>query len=234
MSISLFAYPRQAEFNRVLPKTKIYEHSRAGRAIRERFVEEVDQIVWKFKLAPETINLPASPGVPEIQVFHLALRSGELNESVLRTIDRAIPFPIFFELAFGGQIRSVAAFKRSSDADSAKWVVDAYFETPWLPSEHARSPLPVALDMAGLYEQLLRRHITLPARPGESLKAQVERAHAIRVKETECRRLESRLRKEVQFNRKVELNRELRVTQQELDGLLGQADYKETDASWKS
>ncbi len=87
MSSALFAWPKQAEFNRVLPKNKIYEHARPSRSIRERFVEEVDQIVWKYKLSPETVNLPARPGVPEIQIFTISLRTAELSASILRTIE---------------------------------------------------------------------------------------------------------------------------------------------------
>jgi hypothetical protein len=232
MSSALFAYPKQAEFNRVLPKSKIYEHARPNRAIRERFVAEVDQIVWKYKLAPETVNLPARAGVPEIQIFSISLRTGELSESVLRTIDKAIPFPIFFEMSHSARIKSTAAYKRPSEGSSAKWVVDAYFETPWLPVTNSREPLPVALDLVGLYEQMLRRHISLPAWPGESLKAQVERMNAIQSKRAECRKLESRLRQEKQFNRKVELNRELRTVTNELNSLLAQTEEMELDPSW--
>ena len=54
---ALFAYPKQAEFGRVLPKNKIYEHSGANTRLKDLFVEQVDQIVWRYKLAPETINL---------------------------------------------------------------------------------------------------------------------------------------------------------------------------------
>jgi hypothetical protein len=234
MSAALFAYPKQAEFNRVLPKSKIYEHARPSRSVRERFVAEVDQIVWKYKLAPETVNLPARPGVPEIQVFGVSLRTDSLNDSILRTIDKAIPFPILYELTYGGRVKSAVAYKRPNDADSAKWVVDAYFETPWLPVENGREPLPVALDLFGLYEQVLRRHIAVPARPGETLKAQVERINAIRSKQCEHCKLEARLQQEKQFNRKVELNRELRTLKNELDSLLGLTDDKELDASWTS
>lgn len=234
MSRALFVYPKQAEFNRVLPKNKIYEHARPSRSVRERFVAEVDQIVWKYKLAPETVNLPARPGVPEIQIFSVTLRTAELSESVLRTIDKAIPFPILFELSHGGRVKSAVAFKRPSDADSAKWVVDAYFETPWLAETEAREPLPVALDLLGLYEQVMRRHIALPPLPGESLKAQVERVNAIRGKRAECRKLEVRLQQEQQFNRKVALNRTLRELRTELVSLLGLTDDKELDASWTS
>jgi len=232
MSAVLFAYPKKAEFNRVLPKSKIYSYAKPSRSIRERFVEEVDEIVWKYKLAPETVNLPARPGVPEIQLFTVSLRTAEVSESVLRTIDKAIPFPIFFELSHGGQIRSTAAFKRPSDADSAKWVVDAYFETRWLPAASERESLPVALDLAGLYEQFLRRHIALPAHPRESLKSQVERISAIRSKQAAFARLEERVHQEKQFNRKVELNRELRTLKDEINSLQGQTEKKEQDAPW--
>ena len=232
MSAALFAWPKQAEFNRVLPKSKIYEHARPSRSIRERFVQEVDQIVWKYKLSPETVNLPARPGVPEIQIFSVSLRSEELSESILRTIDKAIPYPIFFELTYQERIRSTAAFKRQSEADSAKCVVDAYFETPWLPATHARDSLPVALDLFGLYEQILRRHIPLPARPGESLRELVDRMNVIQTRRAECRKLEARLQQEKQFNRKVELNRELRTLSNELNSLSRLTEDKELATSW--
>ena len=183
MSSPLFAYPAQATFNRMVPKSKIYEHAKPSRRVRECFVAEVEQIIWKYKLAPETINLPARPGVPEIQIFAIHLRTEELSEAVLRTIDKAIAFPIFFELLNGQRIKSSAAYKRPSEADSAKWVVDGYFETDWMSTEEPRSPLPVALDLAGLYEQMLRRHIPLPTRKGETLKGHVERVNAIRGKQ---------------------------------------------------
>lgn len=221
MSSPLFAYPKQAEFGRVLPKTKIYEHARPSRSIRDRFVEEVGQITWQYKLAPETINLPARASVPEIQVFGVVLKTGDLSEGVLRCIDRAIQFPIFYELIHENRIKMTAAYKRPSDADTSGWVVDAYFETPWCPADSPRRPLPVALHLAGLYEQMLRAYIDVPARDGETLKAQVQRIAEIRTKEKECQKLEQRMRQEAQFNRKVELNSQLRELTQELTALRG-------------
>jgi hypothetical protein len=218
---SLFDYPKQAAFNRVLPKSKIYEYGKPGQAVRNRFVSQIDKIIWQYKLAPETINLPARPGVPEIQIFTIALKMEELGEDVLRCIDKAIPFPIFYQLHFEKRIKIKAAYKRPSEADAAKWVVSAYFETPWQQSDTERSKLPVALDMAGLYEQMLRALMPLPVKPGESLKAQVERVEKIRIKESECRKMEAHLKKENQFNRKVELNAQLRTMKEEMEGLKG-------------
>lgn len=219
--MAFFEYPKKTAFNRVLPKSKIYAYSKPSRSIRQRFVDEVDQIVWKHKLSPETLNLPATRSVPEIQVFGIALRTEDVSESILRTIDKAISFPIFFELTFEDRQKAIAAYKRPSDADSAKWVVDGYFGSEWGEVQKARETLPVALSFGSLYEQMLRRLITVEAKPGESLKKQVERIAAIRGKEAKCKQLKQRLSREKQFNRKVELNRELRTCQEEINALLG-------------
>ncbi len=220
MSYALFAYPKQAEFNHVLPKSKIYEHAQPSRTVRDYFVSQISKIVWRYKLAPETINIPAHPGAPEIQVFDITLKTPELNEEVLRCIDRAIMFPIFYNLSFDGHIKTMVAYKRPSDSDASKWVIGSYFESAWLPFGSERVALPIALDLAGLYEQLLRQLMPYPSRPEESLQSHVERLEQARRKQNELCKLEVRLHKEVQFNRKVELNAQLRVLKNELEALI--------------
>lgn len=215
----LFAWPAQAAVARPLPKTKIYEHARPGAALRSLFVAQVDQITWAYKLAPQTINLPASPGVPEIEVLQIALKTPTLDHAVLRCIDRAMPYPLLFELQHGGQVQAVAAYKRPSESELGQWVLSEYFVCPWTPAHVARPGLPLALDLAGLYEQLLQTHIPLTPRPGESLRALTDRLSQLRRAQASDRALSARLAREKQFNRKVELNAQLRTIRQQLDTL---------------
>lgn len=216
---ALIAYPKQAAFGRVLPKSKIYEHAGANTRLKDLFVEQVEQIVWAFKLAPETIHLPERPGVPEIQIFSIQLKTPELHPDVLRCIDGAIPFPILFELNFEDKTRVIAAHKRPNEADPSRWVLSDYFMTEWLPSSRERTDMPIALHMGGLYEQLLYRLIPLPARPQETLTELVARVEAAQAKQREVDKMAARLAKEKQFNRKVELNAALRKLSSELQGL---------------
>jgi Domain of unknown function (DUF4391) len=225
--LSTFLFPPSALVNRVLPKSKIYEHGKPSRAVRDGFVAQINQIVWQYKLAPETINLPARPNVPEIEIFSIELKTADVSEDVLRCIDKAIPLPIFHILSFENRTKTVAAYKRPSDADGNRWVVVAYFESPWMPvSAHVKNarapqpaPLPVALDMASLYEQMMRRLMPHPARAGETLKDHVERLSQLRGKQNEYAKLEARLRQEKQFNRKVEKNSQLRTLKSEIESL---------------
>ena len=225
MTSAFFEYPKAAAFGRVVPKSRIYEHAGVGTALRDLFVTQVDQIVWKYKLAPETINLAAAKAVSEIQVFGISLRNGKLDEDVLRAIDRAIPFPLVFELNWSGKRKAVAAFKRPSDADPAKWVVSAYFATDWAPDDAPRRPLPVALNLGGLYDALLKALMPNLAAEGEQavedIHTRVARMEAIRSKTREVDRIKARLGREKQFNKRVAINAELRAARQELERLSG-------------
>lgn len=212
-------YPKQAVFGRTLPKNKIYEHSGANTRLKDLFVEQVEQIVWQYKLAPETINLPARPGVPELQVFSIQLKTSELNLDVLRCIDGAVQFPIIFELSFNGRTKVIAAYKRPNESDGSRWVMSDYFTTAWLPSDYERAAMPLALDLGGLYELMLHRLIPTPARPQESLADLVARVELIAAKQREVEKAASRLAKEKQFNRKVEINAKLRILKIELEKL---------------
>jgi hypothetical protein len=216
---AFISYPKQATFGRNLPKNKIYEHSGANTRLKDLFVEQVEQIVWQYKLAPETINLPAKPGVPEVQVFAVQLKTPELHLDVLRCIDGAVQFPIVFELSFDGQTQVVAAYKRPNESDASRWVLSDYFATAWLPSDIQRTAMPVALDLGGLYEQMLQRLIPLLARQQESLAALVTRVEQVASKQREVEKMACKLAKEKQFNRKVEINASLRKLKAELEKL---------------
>jgi hypothetical protein len=218
---AFISYPAQAAFGRTLPKNKLYEYSGANVRLKDLFVKQVEQIVWQYKLAPETINLPAKPGVPELQIFSIQLKTAELNLDVLRCIDGAVQFPIIFELNFDGRTQVIAAYKCPNESDASRWVLSDYFATAWLSSDIERVAMPMALDLGGLYEQVLHCLIPTPARPQESLADLVARVELVAAKQREVEKTASKLAKEKQFNRKVEINALLRQLKNELEQLTG-------------
>ena len=234
--MNLYEWPRATAFGRVIPKNKIYEHAGANTALKDLFVREVDQIVWSHKLAPETINLAATKSVAEVQVFRITARTASLDNEVLRAIDKAIPFPLIFEVVHAGRVRLAAAYKRPSEADSTRWVVGDYFLGDWLPEDALRTPLPVALNMGALYERLLEPLVTgqtnrlapgmaetvnseAQAEKPLSLEERIALAEAIKAQLREVERVKLRLAREKQFNKRVTINAELRAAKQELERL---------------
>ena len=240
----LFDWPSSATFGRVIPKSRIYEQVRAGASLRRQFVKEVERITWACKLAPETVNLPATKEVPEIQVLHLTSRVPDLPESVLRAIDRAIPFPVIFELHCEGRARTLAAPKRPYQADASRWTVGEYYRGSWVAEDAPRIPVPVVLNLGALYEHILttliRAHVgSLQTQltdhepngafaghgdgakesplPLEEMLALAERIRGAR---REVEKLQRKLAQTRQFNRRVELNARLRTARQHLQQLL--------------
>jgi len=214
---ALFEYPKAARFGRMVPKSRIFGHTKTNAKLKQLFVDQVDKITWAYKLAPETINLSATKTVAEIQVFEIALRTPELDERVLRAIDKAIAFPILFELTHGGKRKMIAAYKRPNEADSAKWVVSDYFSGKWEPVDSPRKPLPTALDFGALYDKLLGSLIDDEADADQPIAKRVERAEVIAAKKREIARIQARLKREKQFNIRVQINGELREAQAEFE-----------------
>lgn len=210
----LYNFPERAAFGKIIPKSKIYEHTRVSNRVKKMFATEVERIWWAYKLAPETINLPEKDGVREIQVFEILLKTETIHDEVLRVIDRAIPSPIIFILSFNNRSQYVASYKRISKSDSQKWVIGAcYFKTDWMDeNNHTRVDLPVVLDMATLYKRLLENILPVFVRPGEDIGDFVKRGEEFKALSREADKLRRRLKRERQFNRKVEINRELRKT----------------------
>ena len=82
-----------------------------------------------------------------------------------------------------------------------------------------RVALPVVLDLGALYRKILRSIIPLPARQNETLDELVSRVERLSIMDREAAFIAARLKKEKQFNLKVEINAELRNIKQEIEEL---------------
>jgi hypothetical protein len=216
---AMFLWPSQARVDKLIAKSKIYLRGKVNAETRSLFIKQVESVMWTYKLSPETINIAATKSIPEIEVFEITLKEPNLNYAVLRCIDNAIPFPILFILRFDGQVQPVAAYKRTSESNSNDWVITDYFAGAWQPAEIDRKKLPHAINLESLYTLLIRQHLSEPAKPNESLTAQIERIAAITAMQKKASRLQTKLKNEVQFKYKVEINSQLRQVLREIDAL---------------
>lgn len=231
---TLYSWPAAAKFGRVVPKTKFYEHAKVSAAVRKKFVTDVGRITWAYKLADSTIQLRGDAAVPEIQVFVIDAKESDVSDDVLLAIDRAVQFPIFFEINRGTgeavRTRMVAAHKQPI---GARQRVSVYFSTDWLSTQGPRAPLPPALDLSNLYAAVLAPLIPIATRPGERLSDATERLDQVHQLERVIAALEKRLRTEPQFNRKVELRRQLRDETATLQALTDSSTSESEDALGK-
>lgn len=214
MTELLYRWPSAARFDRVVPKNKFYEHGHVNTANRDKFVDEVQRITWAYKLAENTIHLQGAPAVPEIQVFRLDAKHADVSNAVLSAIDKAVLTPIIFEVtrteAGVLETRMVAAHKAVS---SGAPKLGDYFTTGWCQADVERVSMPSSIDLVSLYAALLEPLLPLPVRPGEEMSEVTARIDKARKLERAVAALQRKIRNEPQFNRKVEMRRELKTKQ---------------------
>lgn len=218
---TLFRWPAAAKVGRELAKERLYKEGAVSASVRRHFIDEVQHVRWAYKLGEESVHLSGSDDVPEVQVFEVELKGDDLSDTVLASIDKAVPSPIIFELhrtkAGRHEVQPVAARKQRSQKGPR---VGDYLRGEWTVELPDRAPLPPAIDLPGLYTQLMLTLLPIMARRGEELHAALERVSAARKLQRAIDALDKRVQREPQFNRKVELRAELRTRQAELDAVL--------------
>jgi len=218
----LFDYPAKARFGRTLPKSKLYENASINTKIKDKFVNQIKKIVWQYKLSADTLNLDATDRVPEIQVFDLFIKTKEVDQALLEVIDKAIPLPVIFQIYRDDKVKIKAAYKRPSESANNKWVVESYFESEWLDKDTAKQPMPQALDLGKLYEQILKALMPVEvtsSKTTQTIDEQVGIINQINSLKKEIDKLKSKYKKEKQRNRQFEINKEIKQKQKELDDL---------------
>ena len=210
----MLGLPTSTECNRRIPKQKIYEKSELSPALKKAFSAQIASIHWRNKIAPEVLNLAAGKEVRELEVFELRLNDGQMDEAVLRLIDRAIPYHILFVLVWEARMRLAVAYKEMPDAKSTGVRVEHYYYTDWMPVGELALRLE-GLSMDAVYENLVRRiagGALGDARTStlrESVAAQGRRERIGKQIAT----LEAKIRREKQPKKKFELVQELKALQ---------------------
>ena len=199
------------EFNKIIPKQKFYENLSVAHAIKKAFTEQIKIIYWRNKLATTTLNLAPGEQVTEIEVFEVRLNAPDLDENVLRLIDREIPYHILFLLEYEGKYQAVIGYKETAGSGKAAFKVDRYYRTEWLAEEE----LPLHLEgltIDAVYENLIRQIAGDSLSSGEdtTLKETVEQQKQREQIEKRIAVLEAKMKKEKQLNRKMELKAEIK------------------------
>ncbi|QCT01581.1 hypothetical protein E6C60_0860 [Paenibacillus algicola] len=216
----MFQLPLSTLVNRKIPKNKFYEKLQANQHLKELFTEQVESIIWKYKLSKETIRLEPKEEIEEVQVFEVHLKERTYSIDLLRSIDKAISYPILHVIIYEDQAKLAIAYKERNQINDNRSVVRSYHESEWQPVEKLKLDIIQGLDLKAVYENIIRQLMPISSNSEMELSAVLERQASIDKLTLECQRLESKIRGEKQFNRKVELNMELQRKRKELNQLL--------------
>ena len=203
----MLGLPRSTEVNRRVAKEKLYANGSMSASIRDMIKNQIESIIWQNKLADGTIGVAAGEEVKEIQVFEVSLRQKALDRRILAAISKAIPYKILFVASFGGEAQ---AWMEASGT---------FYATEWFPLDGFTLKLK-GLNLDAVYKSLARQIAGGRLGAEGDLAAAVDRDQRRQRLERDVALLEKKVLREIQFNRQVELNAELKRMKQELEELL--------------
>ncbi len=213
----MLGLPKSTEFNKRIPKQKFYENLSVTPAIKTAFTEQIKIIYWRNKLAATTLNLAPGKLVTEIEAFEIRLTSPDLDEDILRLIDREIPYHILFLLEYDGKYQAAMGYKEAASSGKAAFKVERYYRTEWLTEEELSLHLE-GLTIDAVYENFIRQIAgdRLVGNKNTTLKESVEQQKQREQIEKQIAALETKMKKEKQLNRKMELKAEIKKLRQAL------------------
>lgn len=207
----MYNFPISTEFNKRIPKQKIYENADISPALRRIFTDRIRHISWRNKLAAATLNIAAGEVVTEVEIIELRLSEPQIDEDALRLFDKAIPYHILFILTCDGKAQAWIGYKQAA-AGSSAFKVSRYYHTEWM-DEDALTFRTDGANMDDVYESLLRQ---IALMQGEAWSAELGAAENIaldekkKLLEKRIAELERKMRNEKQLNRRMEMNSEIK------------------------
>lgn len=190
-------------------------------ALKKVFVEQVKIIYWKNKIAASTTNLAAGNDVTELEVFEVRLNSPVLDDSLLRQIDKEIPYHILFLLEYQGKYQAWIGYKEAAASGNKAFKVNGYYHTEWLTEDELPLKLE-GLNVDAVYENFVRQIAGDKLKTedaGETLKESVARDEQKQALQKQIATLQAKIRKEKQLNKQMQMNTELKKLKKELEVL---------------
>ena len=197
-------FPQKTFFGKPIPKAKFYEKLPLTQAVKNCFVNEIAGIVWRNKLSPETLNVQPGSRVQELEVIEILLKGEALNDSVLKVIDRGIPYQLIFLLKCGEEYQLCMGYKETETS-----AVKEYFKTAWMTFEAL--PLQISgLTLDEVCDNFIRQiHGSLQTNVNADLKTELAESKEQDKLQKRIAQLEKKMKAEKQPKRKFELYEEI-------------------------
>lgn len=202
----MFHLPKTTELSRIIPKNAFNNYTNTRQ--KNLFTDMVLRITWKSKVSQETTNLPQKE-IEEIQVFEIALKEKAEPKELLHIIQRAIPYPIIFQVVYNNEYYlSVSIIHRKVNNEN-ETVIDYTYSSDWLAISSMPFTLELKNDLDWVYKNFCEQ-FSDQGKVSSSLQElaakQIEREKGL----SEIALLKKQIYRCKQFNQKVELNRKLK------------------------
>ena len=211
----MLGFPQTTEFNKRIPKQKFYENIDVSPALKRVFVEQIKLIHWRNKLAESTLNIAPGQAVTEIEVIEIKLTQPQLDEAVLRQIDKEIPYHILFVLSYGNKVQAWTGYKEAAESGKKAFKVNKYYHTEWMLEDELILDIE-GLNMDAVWDNFIIQVGGVELEQGKDLAEQIELDDRKVQLAKDIEKLEKQARNEKQPNKKFQLASQVKALKKQL------------------
>ena len=220
--------PEKGKIDNTIYKKMFIENTDLSKADKKIISEVIHKIIWRYSLKEETCYIRAySDGehdYPEIELIEVELSKAVKEQRIAEIIMHAIPYPMILLMKHDDNVRIWVSHQRTSQADRDRNVLEELISTAWLKPNAMKEFLDFGrfrqdncyvlysdiIDSISLYNA---RDIVTEDVTGAEARQLIAKREQIQKQITS---LKAQMKKETQFNRKVELNIEIKKLEKEL------------------
>ena len=212
---NILHYPQTTIVNRVVPKTMFYKFMEVNPRMKSRFVNDVVNITWLYKLSAATLNVTNSKEMKEIEVFVVALKQPDCPTDLFTFIDINMPHHIVFVLVHDESAMLLINYKDWTDSTHTKFKITQAFTSPWVPLSDLELTVQ-GQSLPRIYDNFVAQVSGIGEHKAGALEEIVALRQQISKQETELQKLEKRMRREPQMDIQMRLHQQVRQKRKQL------------------
>lgn len=200
---NLLQYPDTTIFGKTVPKKMFYDQLDVNANMKQRFVNDIEEIIWLYKLEKNTLHVLPGEKVKEIEFLLCKLKDVECPVDVFKFISQKLNYHIVFILQYGDSYRLLIQYGQDS------------FVSPWYPKDE------LSLKIEGqtldrIYDGFVGQITGIGNKDSESLQEIIRLKKEIKKLTDKINTFQRQIHKEPQLNRQIEMNSEARAMKQQL------------------
>lgn len=215
---NLLNYPQSTIVGRVVPKTMFYKFMEVNPRMRSRFVNDVVNITWLYKLSASTLNVTDTEEMKEIEVFAVNLKQSDCPKDLFAFIDMNMPHHIVFVLVHDNSALLLINYKEWTDDTHTKFRIRQTFVSSWM-SIATLNLMVQGQSLPRIYDNFVAQVSGIGEHKAGSMADIVALRKQIATAEAELQSLEKKMRKEPQLDRQLAMNKQVKAKRKDLDEL---------------
>ncbi len=245
--IDYLGLPKTCALGNVIFKKTFTEQGNLSKAEKQLLGEQIDKVIWHYSIKPSSINIDAYKDdqreYPEIEVIEVKVTSKDKVKKVVEMIMTTIPYPMILEVTCQDESLLALGDNVINHNDVSKNVLKEIVMTSWINISRLNNKEQTFLDaihishlssrnLYKLYQDLtghlVRFNASLLTKEYiEEVNVDIvkEQYDAIEALEKQIEGLKSKIKKESQFNKRLELNVQIKKLEQQkekmIEGLQG-------------